>query len=147
MAGEVYGSFAGYERQIAASGCGDRIHLFNYYIDDEEVPVFFSAADVCILSYKSATQSGIASVANHFDLPLIATDVGGLKETIAHGETGLIVDSPEAGPIAEAVRTFFDNGLKMRFAENIRKEKQENSWENFARKTIAFCAEVSKKTK
>ena len=54
--------FEKYAEQIAVSGCADRIKVFNRYIDDEEVPLFFSAADICVLPYKSATQSGITAI-------------------------------------------------------------------------------------
>lgn len=140
IAGEVYGSFDKYADQIKKHQLADRIHLFNHYIDDNEVPPFFSAADVCILPYKSATQSGITSIANHFDLPLIATDTGGLKETIAHGETGLIVAQPNAAMLADTIRQYFDGNMQAGFSRNIQQEKQENSWENFARKIIEFSA-------
>lgn len=144
IAGEVYGSFENYQKQINQFGLGNKIHLFKQYIDDDHVTTFFSASDVCILPYKSATQSGITSIANHFDLPIIATDVGGLKETIEHGKTGLIVDKAEPALIAEAIRNYFDNDLKASFAENIRQEKKENSWENFARKVLEFAAEIKR---
>lgn len=142
IAGEVYGSFGKYDQLIDRHGLRNRIYLFNHYIDDNEVPPFFSAADVCILPYKSATQSGITSIANHFDLPLIATDTGGLKETITHGVTGLIVDQPDPAQLAATIRDYFDQDLKQRFAENIRREKEENSWDNFARRILEFAASL-----
>lgn len=144
VAGEVYGSFEKYEKQIEDHQLKDRVHIFNQYIDDNEVSPFFSAADVCILPYKSATQSGITGIANHFDLPIIATDVGGLKETITDGKTGLIVKRPESGLIAQTISAYFEGDKKSVFAANIREEKKENSWENFARKLIGFYEELAK---
>jgi len=138
IAGEVYGSFDKYQELIDNSKAKSRIALFNQYIGDNEVSDYFSAADVCVLPYKSATQSGITSIANHYNLPIIATNVGGLKETIHHHKTGLIVDKPEITEIADAIKAYFDGNFKASFSVEIEKEKLENSWENFVAKIIDF---------
>ena len=142
IAGEVYGSFDKYQELIDNSTAKQRIALYNQYIGDNEVSDYFSAADVCVLPYKSATQSGITSIANHYNLPIIATNVGGLKETIHHHKTGLIVDKPEITDIAATIKTYFDSNFKANFAAEIEKEKLENSWENFVAKIIAFSKEL-----
>jgi glycosyltransferase involved in cell wall biosynthesis len=142
IAGEVYGSFDTYQELIDNSTAKSRIALYNQYIGDNEVSDYFSAADVCVLPYKSATQSGITSIANHYNLPIIATNVGGLKETIHHQKTGLIVDKPEVSQIADSIKTYFDGNFKSNFASEIEKEKLENSWENFVSKIITFSKEL-----
>ena len=138
VAGEVYGSFDKYTEQIDNSKLKDRVHLFNHYISDDEVTLYFSASDACVLSYKSATQSGITSISHHFNLPIIATDVGGLKETITHGETGLIVKEPKSNLIAESIVDYYAKNYKEKFSANIEREKAENSWSNFADKLVEF---------
>lgn len=138
VAGEVYGSFEKYEMAIQRSSAKNRIHLFNQYISDEEVPLFFSATDVCILPYKSATQSGITAVSNHFRIPIIATDVGGLKETIQHLETGLIVERPEVNLLKNAIETYFNNDYKTIFSEKIELENEKKSWDSFTDRLIEF---------
>lgn len=138
VAGEVYGSFDKYSKLIDGSKLKERIHLFNHYISDDEVNLYFSASDVCVLPYKSATQSGITSISHHFNLPIIATDVGGLKETIEHKETGLIVEEPSSEKIAKSILEYYSNNYKEKFSAKIQKEKAENSWSNFAKKIIEF---------
>src|SRR6185295_1036332 len=108
------------------------------YIDDDEVPLFFSAADVCVLPYKSATQSGITAISFHFDVPIIATDVGGLKEIVHQEETGLIVPKADAGLIAKSVKHYFEPANRTVFRENIRRMKERLSWESFAKKIEHF---------
>lgn len=142
VAGEVYGTFDKYQELIDQSPAKDRIHLFNQYIADDQVSDFFSAADVCVLPYKGATQSGITAISHHFNLPIIATDVGGLKESIKHGETGLIVNEPKKELIAASVQEYFNFGHKEKFAVNIQKEKEENSWENFGKRIIEFAEQL-----
>ncbi len=138
IAGECYGSFENYQNQINNSKNRENIKLFNTYIRDSEVPYFFSASDVCVLPYRSATQSGITSIAQHFDLPIIATNVGGLKENINHEKNGLIVNDVSASALEESIKTYFSQDLKMTFAKNIREIKEKNSWMNFAKKIIDF---------
>jgi glycosyltransferase involved in cell wall biosynthesis len=138
IAGEVYGSFEKYEQQIEKLCLKGKISLHVRYISDEEVPLFFSCADVCVLPYKSATQSGITSIAYHFDLPLIATDTGGLKESILHNKTGLIVNSPDANLIAKAIETYFSQNLKRKFQEEIKLLKNQLSWDSLAKAIISF---------
>jgi glycosyltransferase involved in cell wall biosynthesis len=138
IAGEVYGSFDKYTEQIEKSGLKDKICLHVRYISDDEVPLFFSSADVCVLPYKSATQSGITSIAYHFDLPLIATDTGGLKESIDHNKSGLIVDSPDSNLIATAIETYFSQNLKPKFQSEIKLLKNKLSWERLSKAIIAF---------
>lgn len=138
IAGESYGSFARYEAQIRQSKRADTIRVFNRYIPDEEVPLFFSAADVCVLPYKSATQSGITSIAYHFDIPLIATDTGGLKESIGTPGTGLIVPEASAPAIAAAIEAFYRTD-RQRFVQAIGTLKASLSWENFAEALLRFA--------
>lgn len=144
VAGEVYGSFQKYQDRIDKHFLSNRVSLFTNYIDDAAVKDYFSAADVCILPYKSATQSGITSIANHFELPIIATNVGGLAETIEHQKTGLVIDSTDVNLLAEAIQLYFLKQLKKQFEENIRAENSANSWSNFSDKLMAFYHKLKK---
>ncbi|MCB0761679.1 MAG: glycosyltransferase [Flavobacteriales bacterium] len=139
IAGESYSAFDEYQKQIDENPNRERIHLFRRYISDDEVPAFFCASHVCVLPYKSATQSGIASISFHFDLPMIVTNVGGLSEAIHHNENGLLVDRPDAGLISEAVGAYFKSDAEQRFRQNIRLYKREHSWEQFASRLVRFC--------
>ncbi|TAL61848.1 MAG: glycosyltransferase [Bacteroidetes bacterium] len=138
IAGEVYGSFDKYTQQIEKLGVQSKISLHVRYISDDEVPVFFSAADVCVLPYKSATQSGITSIAYHFDLPMIATDTGGLKESIEHNKTGIIVASPDSNLIAKAIQDYFAQNFRPKFQEEIKLLKNKLSWDGLANAIIDF---------
>lgn len=137
IAGESYGSFEKYDQQIADSGCADRISVFNRYIGDDEVPVFFSATDLCVLPYKSATQSGITAIAMHFCLPLVATPVGGLAESIEKPGIGLMTKDISSAAIADAIEKYFADGPDS-FKANIREAKKNMTWEVFAGRILEF---------
>lgn len=145
IAGEPYGSFEKYAEAIAASPLKDNIHTYLRYIKDSEVADFFSAADVTVLPYRSATQSGISSVSYHFEVPMIVTETGGLKETIGDRGTGIV--ARECTP--EAVRTeiekfFADPAVAAECIGHIRKEKERLSWGNFCRKLLDFASDLDK---
>lgn len=145
IAGEPYGSFDRYQKIIDRITKPERIHMSLKYIKDSEVSVFFSAADIAVLPYRSATQSGISSVAYHFEVPMIVTDVGGLKETV--GDTGTGIVAPECTPQAimhEIERYFAEPQLKQSFITNIRKEKERLSWKSFSEQLIDFINQIRK---
>ena len=140
IAGEPYGSFAPYQEIIDAMPGKDRIHIFPKYIKDSEVKDYFSAADVTVLPYRSATQSGISSVSYHFEIPMIVTDVGGLKSTIGDAGTGIVASLPEAGCIRnEIVRYFEDPSIRESCVSRIREEKQRLSWSAFCMDLRSFA--------
>lgn len=138
IAGEPYGSFDLYSELITKSPFKENIKVYNRYIADNEVPLFFSGADVCVLPYRSATQSGIGAIAAHFELPLITTNVGGLKEAIEGPGTGTVVDEISPKAIAEAIREYFEFDLKSKYSANIARENEKLSWSNFCDKLIDF---------
>ncbi len=142
IAGEPYGDMGKYHGMIQRLGLRDRIVDHIRYIADGEVPTFFSAADVVILPYRNATQSGITAIAYHFGTPIIATDVGGLKESVEDGRTGIIVPEPEASAIADAIERFFKEGKASAFRANIGALREELSWKRFADHFTAFAASL-----
>lgn len=140
IAGEPYGSFEKYQRQIDASPGRKRIHVFPKFISNSEVKNYFSAADVCVLPYKSATQSGVSAVSYHFDVPMIVTDVGGLKEMIGDSGTGLVSSAATPSFVAKKIEEFFqDPSVRKKCVENIHKLKTELSWEKFCAELVDFA--------
>lgn len=132
IAGEVYGDFKKYDELIDKLGVSNRINLQVRYIPENEIPMFFSASDVCVLPYRSATQSGIVGIAYHFELPVIVTNVGGLAEMVEENKTGLIVNELNSQAISVELIKYFDDDLKEKFIPNIIEYKSSHSWQNLA---------------
>jgi len=128
IAGECYEDWDFYQKIIQENNLAERVHLFTDFIPAEQVRVFFSAADLVVQPYKSATQSGISQIAYHFEKPMIVTNVGGLPEIVTQGVSGYVVD-PEPLAIAEAVLDFFENNLEAVMQAGVKAEKQRFSWE------------------
>ena len=80
VAGEFWEDRRGYERLIEQFGLQAYVHLSGGYVPNEEVSVYFSAADVFAAPYIAGTQSAAVKVALSFGLPLVTTrpeDVAG----------------------------------------------------------------------
>jgi len=99
------------------------------YIADDRVATYFSAADVVVQPYVSATQSGVAGIAFHFGRPLVVTDVGGLAETVPHERAGLVVPPEDPAALAGAVARYFEEpGLRDRLEAGVAEERRGYSW-------------------
>jgi D-inositol-3-phosphate glycosyltransferase len=127
VAGERYEEWKPYQDIIDKLGLTEKIHLFPDFIPSEDVKIYFSAADLVVQPYKSATQSGISQIAYHFEKPMIVTNVGGLSEIVKNGVSGYVVE-PNSKAIAFAIDDFFEN--KKEWTAGIREEKSKFSWEN-----------------
>ncbi len=143
VAGEPYGSFEKYRQIIDRSPAKDRIRLFTHYIKDSEVKDYFSAADLAVLPYRTATQSGISAIAFHFEVPMVVTDVGGLRQSIGDTGTGLVAQKPDEESIIREIKAFFsDRNLQTLCISSIRAERDRLSWKSFCKKLLDFSEKL-----
>ena len=123
VAGEPYDDPERYRRLIRRHDLGDRVHWRDDYIPSGDVPSYFCAADLVVQPYVSATQSGVAQIATHFERPMVVTDVGGLAETIPHEEAGFIVPPEDPPALANAIVRFFQEGWSDQLVEGVRERR------------------------
>ena len=143
IAGEPYGSFEEYKALIDSNPGADRIHCFTSYIADEEVKTYFSAADLSVLPYRSATQSGVRAVSYNFGVPMVVTDTGSLRADIEGTGTGLVAPEPCPEAVAQTIRRYFDTpGMAEMCHENIVKEMDRLSWKSFCSGLLDFTATI-----
>lgn len=144
VAGEAYGDFGPYEQQIRELGIADRVSLHVRYIGDGEVPVFFSAADICALPYKSATQSGIFSIAKHFRVPCVVSDAGGLPEHVDHDRDGWVFPTGRTDELTAILRRCADDRtVPERWRTTLKNSAQAVHWNDLAADILA-AAEAEK---
>ena len=140
VAGEPYGTFEPYRKIIDSLPGKDRITLITEYIPDNEVSKYFSAADVTVLPYRSATQSGISSISYHFEVPMIVTAVGGLTETVGGRGTGLVAAEATPESVLHEIRRYFgEEEVREQCIRNIRREKERLSWSKFCSDLVEFA--------
>lgn len=129
VAGEFYDDKQPYIDKIREYALEDRIKVVDEYIPNEQVATYFQAANVVVLPYVSATQSGIVQIAFGLNVPVITTNVGGLPEVVDDGETGYVVDAESPTSIAEAIQRYFDGGDEDRFRKNIEAQTSRFEWD------------------
>jgi glycosyltransferase involved in cell wall biosynthesis len=132
IVGAIYGDRRRYDDRIAASKAADIIRLVDDFIPDAAIEDYFQAADVVVLPYVSATQSGIVQIAYNYDRPVVTTDVGGLPEVVRHEQTGLVVPPGDPEALAREVIRFFDERWAARLAAGVAAEKHKYSWDRMA---------------
>lgn len=139
IAGEPYGSWSEYAALIESSPAKERIHCYTEFIPSEDVKKYFSAADLTVLPYRSASQSGVSAVSYNFGVPLVVTAVGSLEREIGRAGTGIVASRPEPEAIASAISSFFGTeGLQSRCKENIATELERLSWKNFCKALLEY---------
>jgi glycosyltransferase involved in cell wall biosynthesis len=107
----------------------DRVIIIDDYVPNEEIGFYFSAADIVVQPYVSATGSGIIQIAFGFNKPVIATKVGCLPEVIVDGKTGYLVLPENSRELAQAILKFFQKDNSAKFSDNVRKENYKFSWD------------------
>lgn len=131
VAGEFYYNREKYIAQIERLGLQQDVLLHDYFVADDKVRYFFSAADVLIQPYRSATQSGVTQIAYNFSVPMIVTDVGGLAEIVPDDVVGYVTGT-DVESIAEAFVKFYSGDNAERMRRNMEREKKRFSWEAMA---------------
>jgi D-inositol-3-phosphate glycosyltransferase len=99
------------ERQITRSEIRELVIARIELIPDNEVELYFKAADVLVIPYKDIFQSGVPFLAYSFGLPVIATDVGSLREDIIPGKTGFICKPQDPLDLAKTIEHYFCSSL------------------------------------
>ena len=130
--GEFYEDRQPYDRIVAELGIGEIVAMGGDYVPNEDVGVHFSASDLVVLPYRSATQSGIVQVAYQLERPVLCTRVGGLEEMITDCETGLLVPPGDEKALVAAVRRYFEERLEAKLTAGLRREKSRMGWEALA---------------
>ena len=126
-------------------GIGAKIELVPRYVSEIETAAYFDRADAVVLPYLVATGSGVATVAYHYDKPVIATDTGGLSDYVLEGRTGLLTRPADASALAEAIRRF-NASNRDAWAPAIRDFKQTFSGESMARTILDAARDLRSKT-
>lgn len=106
-------------------GIADRVTVVDRYVPNDLVAPYFCAADVVVLPYLEATQSGVVTLASRFGVPVIATNVGGLPEAVLDGVTGLIVPPSDAAALARALQAVLTDGA---LARSLREGVEAHRW-------------------
>jgi glycosyltransferase involved in cell wall biosynthesis len=129
IVGEFWDNIAPYTELILELGIHHAVTVVDRYIPNEELGLYFSAADVVVLPYVDATQSAVVPLAYAFERPVITTRVGGLPDVVFDGETGILVPPGDSEALAQAIVRFFLSEPNGEWADAIVRYQYEFSWE------------------
>jgi glycosyltransferase involved in cell wall biosynthesis len=109
----------------------EKISIINRYVADHEIPLYFSAADVLVLPYTRASQSGVAHIAMTYGLPIIATRVGGLEEGLQSYQGASFIARESMGELKEQLVQVIRIKGSYPFPENL-------SWMNIGKEWVCL---------
>jgi D-inositol-3-phosphate glycosyltransferase len=116
------------------------------FLADDDTEIYFKAADVLVLPYKEVFQSGVLFLSYSFGLPVIATDVGSLRDDIVEGETGYICRPSDEIELAKSIETYFVSDLFTNLdkrRESIKTmARARNSWSAVSDKTCTIYTQL-----
>ena len=117
------------------------------FVPDREVETYFAAADCVVLPYRRIFQSGVIFLAYRFGMPVIATAVGGLKEDVLEGRTGLLCEPDNPLSLARTIENYFKD-VKWAHRERIREAiisytATAYSWDSIAVQTLAVYRRIT----
>ncbi len=128
ITGEFWQGAALYQQQIERLQIEDAVTIVDAYLPNEVLVSCVRRADVVVLPYRRATQSGIIQLAFGQGTPVITTNVGGLGEVVTNGRTGLVVPPEDPQALAAAICRYFREGLGGQMREAIQQENGRFSW-------------------
>jgi glycosyltransferase involved in cell wall biosynthesis len=116
---------------------GARIDLIDRFVPDEELPQLFARHSAVVLPYTNGftAQSGAVFMALAYDMPVVASEVGGLRDLFDEFAVGTTFAAQTPDDLARAVRELHADANRDRLASEIRAAKRKYSWDEAACQT------------
>lgn len=140
IAGEFYESQSHYEDQLRPE-LSNRVKIINKFLTQEEASDMFRLADVLVLPYKKATQSGVLADAIAYGLPSIVTNQPGFTDYITDGYNGVVLETQSAYQLAKALKHLDKKSLENYRANTLTLQKKYN-WETFGQDLFKHLEEI-----
>lgn len=117
----------------------DYIQLKNHYIDTIELARLIKNSLFIVCPYKDATQSGVIASSFAMSKIVVASNVGGLSESVIDNVTGVLVEPNNVESLADSIINLLNDKKSILNMENNIKnisEEGEISWKVIANKYI-----------
>ncbi len=112
IVGEPVEDYSRYSRIIKDLCLENYIYEKLGYIPNDDIYLYFTAADIVVLPYTEVTQSGVLHIAYAFGKPVVATDVGGFSEVIVEGKSGYLVGINDDRSFTARITDLFVDDIK-----------------------------------
>ena len=140
IAGEFWEKKQPYLVLIERMGLKKQVLIEDRYIPDNEVGLFFSAADILVAPYGAgATQSAVASLGLGYGIPMI------VSEQVSHGlgespsNYLRVIPGEDSTALASAIREFWDNPD----LRNLPRQPLDGNWSRLVQILIEFAGECA----
>lgn len=132
IVGEFYDNEGGYRDLIESLNLQNDVTIVSEFVPNEEVGMYYTMADLVVLPYKEATQSGILNIAYAFAKPVVVTNVGGLSEFVDE-RTGVVVEPENPTLLAEGIVSILPKAVQGAYAQGVQQKASENGFKNIAK--------------
>jgi D-inositol-3-phosphate glycosyltransferase len=120
------------QRRSCELGLTERVR-FQGLVKQEELPYYYSAADVCVVSSYYESFGLVALEALACGTPVVATDVGNLREILYQGGTGYVIPDNSPENLAAGIRLFLSRPPRDEATVNlIRSSVSDFKWSSVA---------------
>ena len=112
-----------------------------------DLPLWFSASDILVLPSLSEGRPNVILEAFACEVPVIATNVGGIPELMINGETGYLVTAKDPIELSEKInKLLVDRNLRIKMGKFGRTTiiQRGLTWETHAKKTVKIYSELLK---
>jgi glycosyltransferase involved in cell wall biosynthesis len=118
-----------------------RVRFVPRFIGDEEIPAYMRRADIVVLPYRDADQSGVLYTALAFGRPMVLTSVGGFAEL---GDSARLVPPGDEAALAAAINELLaDPAERERLAAAASAAASGRySWDAVAQSTLALYRDL-----
>lgn len=121
------------ERLIAKHGLTDKFLLLG---QKENASQYLKAFDLFVLPSLKEGMPFVIIEAMAAGLPIVATDVGGLKEMIDDGQSGILTEPARADLLAQTIKKVLDNDkLAQTLGQNAQKNSERFNLQKMAQET------------
>ena len=141
IAGECYENPKKYIDLVSHLGISDRIIFDLTFKNSKEIALIFSASDIVVQTYHTATQSGVTPLAYFYQKPILVSNIKGLRAPIENDKTGEWT-SKEPKEIALNIKNMLEDNNYMRYQKNLIKVKNDYLWSSFAKKWDTFIKTI-----
>jgi len=112
------------------------VTLIDKYLTELEFSELINQADVIVLPYLEATQSGVVTLGIESATPMICTNVGGISEQVS--ETDVVFCNPSQESIANAFISINEYSMRHKLCRSLIGKKETLSWCKIADAIYSF---------
>ncbi len=118
---------------------------FRGIVDDQEKARIFTQSWIAVQPSMVEGWGITVIEANAHGTPVIASNVPGLKDSVIHGKTGLLVPPLEVDVMADAIKRIFkDSKLRKSLSQNALEWAAEFNWDKSAEETLSLITNTFK---